>query len=830
MIAATIVARNYLAQAQVLATSFLLRHPDARFVTLVVDGDDQDRSEPGVGSVVLPEDLRLSRPEWEQMVAIYSVMELSTAVKPALLRWLLRARPHGSTGAVLYLDPDIEVYHPFPEVFVAATRTGIVLTPHVLHSLPRDDREPTEQGLMLAGLFNLGFICVSRRALDFLDWWHHRLAIDAVVDVANGLFTDQRWVDWVPSLFGAHVERDHGLNVAYWNVHERPLSRRADGALMAGGDLLKFFHFSGFDPERPWQLSKHATFRPRCHLSEHPLVAELCGQYATALLAAGFRERRKAGYGFDRTATGLQLTALVRSAYRTAVKRASTTTDDAPPGPFAADGGAAFARWLVEPVWGPTNARFDRWEYGLWHARPDLRAAFPDVLGGHAPHYRHWLDHDQPSKDLRAAGGLPPPDEVARGQPLLPPVTLQPPADARDDYGWNIVGYHAAQLGVGEAGRRMRLAFAGAGLPTDLVGVSAPGSREDHRTRHVVRSEVVHRRSLYCVNADQLASAVQATDPADRSAGRDRGGRRIGLWFWELEQFPTRWYPMFDLVDEVWCASEFTADALRAAATVPVFVVPLAVVPPARPTPYTRAQLGLPDAFVFLCTFDFHSVFGRKNPLGTLEAYRRAFGPYDGAALVLKSINGHHHHEIQLDQLRQAAADRPDVTIVDGYLDEVRVQGLMERADCLVSLHRSEGFGLNLAAAMASGTPVVATGYSGNLAFMDADSALLVPHRLVPVGPGQDPYDPDAVWAEPDLDVAAAYMRQLFDDRAEAAALGTRGREAVLRRSGLDVASSAVGTLILGGEPWWDEVEPEGRRKGRASSLVGPSGDREGAW
>ena len=74
--------------------------------------------------------------------------------------------------------------------------------------------------------FNLGFICVGRGAVPFLDWWHERLRVDAVVDLANVLFTDQRWVDWVPSLFAADVIDDHGMNVAYWNLHERPLTQR----------------------------------------------------------------------------------------------------------------------------------------------------------------------------------------------------------------------------------------------------------------------------------------------------------------------------------------------------------------------------------------------------------------------------------------------------------------------------------------------------------------------------------------------------------------------------------------------------------------------------
>src|SRR5262249_15651963 len=149
------------------------------------------------------------------------------------------------------------------------------------------------------------------------------------------------------------------------------------------------------------------------------------------------------------------------------------------------------------------------------------------------------------------------------------------------------------------------------------------------------------------------------------------------------------------------------------------------------PTPFTRAQLGLPDGFVFLFSFDFHSVYDRKNPEGLIAAYTRAFEPDDGATLVIKSINGAPHPS-DLQRLRFAARRRPDIVLIDDYVDAHRVQGLLERSDCFVSLHRAEGFGLHLAAAMAAGTPVIATSYSGNVDFMDDDSAFLVPYELVP--------------------------------------------------------------------------------------------------
>jgi glycosyltransferase involved in cell wall biosynthesis len=795
MIAATIVARNYIAYARVLASSFLRHHEGAEFITLVIDGDDSDRAAMrGAGTVALPADLGVDPERWLQMAAVYSVVELATASKPALLKWVITGRPHTPT-AVVYLDPDIVVHHPFPEVFAAAERSGIALTPHVLHPMPRDGLEPDERTLMHAGLFNLGFIGVGRRARPFLDWWHERMHLDAVVDPAGALFTDQRWVDWVPSLFGAEVLRDHGLNVAYWNAHERSLSIDEHGILRARGGPLKFFHFSGFELDRPWVFSKYAATRPRCVLSEHPIIAWLCRDYARALAEADFAEQQHVGYGWGAARNGLRLTPLARAAYRFALKEALAVGAPLPPSPFAADGGAAFASWLSEPF-GPRGLGLTSWHRHLWRQRPDLQAVFPDPGGSDASRYRAWFDADDNAQAQYTDLHMP---EPAEGDAAIESPRLQQRDPGSTSYGWNVVGYHSAELGVGEAGRRIHLAVEGAGIPVEAVSVAAVRSRQEHSVRFDLGHEIVHRRSLYCVNADQLAHAVAATDPHDRS-GRGNG-RRIALWFWELDQFPDKWMPMFDLVDEVWCASPFTECALAAVAPVPVRFIPLPVWPSA-PTPFSRAQLGLPDAFVFLCPFDFHSVFERKNPLGALEAYRRAFGPDDGAALVLKSINGD-AHLLELDRLRQAAADRPDVVVADGYVQSRTMVGLIERSDCLVSLHRSEGFGLNLAAAMAAARPVIATGYSGNLAFMDTSSAFLVPYDLIPVGPGHGPYPASAKWADPDLDAAAELMRRVFENPSNAEAVGQCGRQAVLTRNGPERAIPVIRDLLLRDEPWW---------------------------
>ena len=112
--------------------------------------------------------------------------------------------------------------------------------------------------------------------------------------------------------------------------------------------------------------------------------------------------------------------------------------------------------------------------------------------------------------------------------------------------------------------------------------------------------------------------------------------------------------------------------------------------------------------------------------------------------------------------------------------------------DCYVSLHRSEGLGLTMAEAMALGKPVIATGYSGNLHFMTPENSYLVNYVMSEVPAGCDPYPESASWAEPDLDAAARFMRQVYEQPADARTRAERGQVDVLQRHNMCRTSGAA--------------------------------------
>ncbi|MHB1836912.1 MAG: glycosyltransferase, partial [Solirubrobacteraceae bacterium] len=354
----------------------------------------------------------------------------------------------------------------------------------------------------------------------------------------------------------------------------------------------------------------------------------------------------------------------------------------------------------------------------------------------------------------------------ARMQPISEPRDTISPL-RRDPFGVNVVGYFRSELGTGEAARQMVSALDARHIPLlPIHGQTIPLSRQNHPYETASPEEAPFPINLICMNADMLPEFA-------RQVGTSFFARRwsIGLWFWEVERFPERWRDSFTLLEEVWAPTAHVAAALEPLATVPVTTVRM----PVAPTPFeprSRADLGLEDEpFTFLFSFDYLSVAERKNPLAVIAAFRAAFGPGDGARLVIKCINSDRdpaYHE----RVRGAAGEHPDVRMIDGYMSPTDNRSLSVACDCYVSLHRAEGFGLGMAEAMWNGKPVIATRYSGNLDFMTESNSLLVDHELVPIGEGFDPYPPDGVWAEPSVEHASTLMRRVFDDRNFAAKLG----------------------------------------------------------
>jgi glycosyltransferase involved in cell wall biosynthesis len=361
-------------------------------------------------------------------------------------------------------------------------------------------------------------------------------------------------------------------------------------------------------------------------------------------------------------------------------------------------------------------------------------------------------------------------------------------------------------MGTGEHGRQLVGAIGSQGFRVELVTLLPDGPPEDDALEPDLDTPDADKRfahfSLLCVNADMVPLT------AAQLGRKFFSGYTIGYWAWEVSAFPAQFRSAFDYVDEVWTGSRHVCAAISAAGHRPVQVIPQ----PVSLDPGARAAAppqGFPNGFCFLFAFDFLSVFERKNPLAVIRAFKRAFPDPSEATLVIKSLNSHRDPSAHAQLV--AAAQRTDIHLIDRRLTRSERDGLMNAADCYVSLHRAEGFGYTLAEAMWLAKPVIATGYSGNLDFMTADNSYAIDYRLVPIGSGHAPYPADGVWAEPDVDHAARIMRHVFEHRDEAQARGLLAARDIARTHGPEAAGRAMVERL--------STLSAGRRHGRLTRL-----------
>jgi glycosyltransferase involved in cell wall biosynthesis len=340
--------------------------------------------------------------------------------------------------------------------------------------------------------------------------------------------------------------------------------------------------------------------------------------------------------------------------------------------------------------------------------------------------------------------------------------------------GIDVVGFFTSEHGVGEAARTLVNT-----LRFEKINVSTINYEDtESRTEHLFVTDEVSRYHslLLSLNADQLVVAKNRFSPEFFE-----NRYIIGQWFWELETAPSWYEEAWPIVDELWAPTRFIETMLKSSAPSHVTIrhIPLPIKAPRIDVSLTRPKLNLDGRYMFLFVFDLMSIMKRKNPLGLISAYTKAFGQSDGAQLVIKTMNGDKRSE-DLRKLMEASSSRSDIVVIDEVFSGIETSSLIALSDCYVSLHRSEGLGLTLSEAMSLGKPVIATNYSGNTDFMTEQNSYLLPWARVPVGDDAGGYDPTSTWAEPDEESAISALRHVYKNQQEARFRGACGQEDVL--------------------------------------------------
>jgi glycosyltransferase involved in cell wall biosynthesis len=849
----TIVSRNYLHFALNLMASVAQHLPGTRRAVVLCDAADGVPALPEGVELIPIEALGIEH--LDRMVVQYTILELNTAIKPFVFTHLF-GRAHAERVIYFDPDIELyssgePLLRRLDDAEVVLTPH---LTAPLDDERHPSDLAIVQSGTYNLGFLALRRSAQTRALVRWWSRKLERDCVVDIprglftdqkwMDLVPGLYAH------------VHVERHAGWNVAYWNLAHRDVQGSAAEGYRVDGQPLFFFHFSGYSPGSRMISKHQDRFTlEACTPAVRALFAgyesSVAGHgrerfarlpYAFAALADGtvlpdcarqlirqdidwsrplpdFRSAEGArflvGY-LTAPVDALQppLSRLALQLYRSREDLRVAFPDvmglhrhafvdwfrarageeakvpaalmGAQPATLAAEPPAQEPQTPPDapdtspphPVVPPATPRTPltalpyRVAYKLaWNARDLLRPLTTPQMRARVRSF--LVRHAYPAQALAAPPPAPP---AAAGSAAAPP------------FGVTVVGYVHAESGVGESARATLRALAAARLPHAVHdfrdgNVSRMGETVDaalaNGTRHAV--------SLFHVNADQLPLARVVL-------GEDwfRVPHRIGFWAWELEHFPDDWLGAFDHVDEVWVPSTFCQRAVAERATVPVLVMPHAVAVPEQPQP-DRARFGLhPGSVVFLAMADVLSSPERKNPFGAVQAFARAFGGgRDGVELVVKVSNGERNPEA-MQQLRALAAGCRGIHLIESYLDRPTLNTLIDSADCFVSLHRAEGFGLVIAEAMARGKVVVATGWSGNMDFMNAHNALPVDHELRPLEADIGPYRRGERWAEPSIEDAAAKLRRVAEDASLRRRLGERARA----DARLHFAPEVVGRLM----------------------------------
>lgn len=342
--------------------------------------------------------------------------------------------------------------------------------------------------------------------------------------------------------------------------------------------------------------------------------------------------------------------------------------------------------------------------------------------------------------------------------------------------GVNLIGYFNKAFGIGISGRGMIAALQQSQIPFSLI--SADYLAEGHQACTYdlpVDNEFRYPINLFCTDFAFLSIVPFFVDKPWKIF---KNRHNIAVWFWETNVIPENRQKVFKYFDEFWVTSRYTQEHLSAATGKPVYHIPQPLTVTLQAETSSKESVGLSNKYTFLFSFNCLSGIDRKNPLAVATAFRKAFPNSEQVQLVIKSHNGTKYPD-QLKSLFEYIKEDPRIIWLDENMDFQTQNKLMRSCDCYISLHRSEGFGLTMAEAMAFEKPVIATGYSGNLDFMHLDNSFLCDFKLVPVGHGNEFYPPDGIWADVDIDHAASLMRYVFTHPEEARRIAKNGRETI---------------------------------------------------
>ncbi len=772
----TIIAPNYLSQAISLGRSLAQHMPDVAYRILVLK-DSSDNSP--IQQILESKDYKkeqninhsvmsLQEVDWlsfDLLGAInkYDLLEFATSVKPALLRSLLLE----GWERVTYLDPDIQVFKGFTELLSSAE--SISLTPHILSDYPIDEKLPNQQSILYAGTYNLGFISCTQAAKDFLDWWAWKLENFCTLEIREGYHVDQRWVDWAPAFAKTQIIHEPGLNVAYWNLHERSIKRTKDHYQVFVDDNfspLYFFHFSGFSDFKNFHLSKHLTRVFSGEIIPNKIISEYAQLriWADQLIA---QSEITAGPITSSWTLGARISA---RALAEPLRKSLLARERKVLSPINKSHRFSQTQGQLEFGGSRLSSASIGWLLLLAYSRKQILGLRPrdlarvDDLG---------FSHEQIESGAEYAR------QVLSKLPRL-----------------TIIGYFAAPTGVGEIARNTAVLLARHGFEftIDIVATQfdSPALLKQVQSQYlsVTGTEEV---SISFINADMWPNDGFGNN------GITVNTSYVGaVWAWEIEAVPDYFKVEARSIDQLFALSSFSARAIEKAIGKSVKVFPTFCADLTFPSNSGESIFELQKIYprlaskYVLCRFDAKSVIARKNPEGVISTWRTICQEFPDYQLVIKAIDLEKNASQELLELIR---NTPRVLLIDEAVTPQINDALTSNARCYISLHRAEGLGLNILEAIFADVPAVFTNYSG-LADELVGIGFAVDYQLTKIGNDAGPYPSDGLWAEPDLEHASKQLRAALNQVESGAWLNNQGSRSKFVGDFLQVNSATAIALV----------------------------------
>jgi glycosyltransferase involved in cell wall biosynthesis len=370
----TVCTRDHLHFAKVLAASVRVHHPELPVLVVLADGREPEDLGVADAYTVPATDLGVDRLPY--LALKYSATDFCCALKPAAVQYAAREL---GCERVVYLDADIRLYARMDALLAALDHADVVAVPHTLAPLPNPERlweRPSLGDLAYAGVLNAGLfgMAMGEGSERFLAQWEQLVTREGAFLPSQGGQMEQNAFNWVIAFADrVHVLRDPAYDVAYWNLHDRSVRWAGlDGGSgwLVDGRPLVAFHFSGYSPFDPTNISRHQN---RYSLHYMPSLARLFEDYANELIAAGAAEYTERGYGFDRFPSGIRIDKRMRDLFKEHEEFLYRDLD-----PWTPDGERWYCRALLSPVpylGSIVPVLFD----SIYRERGDLQVGYPDA-------------------------------------------------------------------------------------------------------------------------------------------------------------------------------------------------------------------------------------------------------------------------------------------------------------------------------------------------------------------------------------------------------------------------------------------------------------------